>query len=204
VALLAQLKRINDRKSCCPSDRGITDIISLNRTFFSYLAFYANYILGMSLAHFDLYLVLTRTVAIVILLITLWEIFRDRQNTSSALVFFFSLLLYLLATAAMLINQSRLVPLLPFAQQFVVIATLFLLQGYIHQIFVIRRTGRIGGLSKLMFQLLTIKEISMIAFAFSMGLENGWALVFMHASILLAELVLLWHFRWVRLTRERR
>ena len=89
------------------------------------------------------------------------------------------------------------------AKTWIVLALLFYLQGYFHQILLLKRHNQIGGVSKFMFQAFLIKELSTLAFAFTMNLSDSWPLVLQHSAILVAEiLILIEIYRIGRITKE--
>ena len=86
------------------------------------------------------------------------------------------------------------------SQTLIVIVTAILAQGYLHQVLLIRQTGRTGGVSARLHQFLFWKDLSTIAFAVSMGTSIGWPLMLLSSVSAATKLVTLWHFRWVRLS----
>ena len=197
-ALYDQLNKIYRRKKDSSIKGKATDVISLNRTLASYCAFFANFLLGISYYNFDYYLVATRTIAIFILLFTFYEIFIDRKNRSSQLVLLLAVVMFITAVLICLVNREFLTSNLSFAKSYSIFATALLWQGYIHQIYLLRKSQKIGGLSVLSFQLYLIKEISMIAFALTLEFSNAWPLILMHGSVLVFVLILLWNVRQIR------
>ncbi len=166
-------------------------VISTNRTFGSYFAFFGNFYLGICLPHFDWYLFITRFVALIILLLTLWEIFHERRDKWAGLLFYGSIFLMLFGMSSVFFPASYLSQLLPVAKILIVFAVIFLLQGYIHQMRLLRKFKKIGGISKKMYQTFLLKEISTLIFAFTMDLSNSWPLILQHALLLIAEIVIL-------------
>lgn len=88
------------------------------------------------------------------------------------------------------------------AQALVAAVTLILVQGYLHQVMVIRRSGVTGGVSKRMHQCFLMKDLSTLAFASAMGWQDGWPLWVLSSASAVTKVVTLWHFRWVRLSPE--
>lgn len=193
--LLSQLQKIYTRKRLMMAGALLGEtpcsVISVNRTFGSYAAFFGNYLLGLSLPHFDWYLVLTRSIALVLLLLTLWEIWIERRNFWSMVWLVLASLLFLLATSVASFFPNLLEMLLPVAKIWIVLALLFLLQGYLYQILLLKRHNHIGGISKFMFQAFLIKELSTLAFALTMNLSDSWPLLLQHSSLLIVEILML-------------
>ena len=65
---------------------GSTSILSLNRFATSFLAFYGMMLYGICLPDFNYYVVGPRIVAVFLLLAILWEMWRDRHETSTVAV----------------------------------------------------------------------------------------------------------------------
>ena len=196
-ALFDQLRIIFQRKKSPNLSEGASEVVSLNRTLASFMAFFANFLLGISYDNFDFYLVGTRSIALILLLLTFFEIFKDRKNISSLLVLFGTL--FALFTVSLIATYDRniLISHLALAKSYSVFAACMLAQGYIHQIYLLRKSKKIGGLSVLSFKLYLTKEITMIAFALTLGFDNGWPLLLMHGSVIVFILILLWNVRLV-------
>ncbi len=197
-ALFDQLNAIYKRKKDTSLNDRASDVISLNRALGSYAGFFANFLLGLSYQNFDYYLVVTRAVAIVFLLVTFFEILIDRKDKGSYFVFILALVSFTSFSLLAFFNREFLVGSLSYVKAYAVFATLFLCQGYVHQIHLVRKHQKIGGLSVLSFQLYLVKEISMIAFGLTLGFSNGWPIVLMHGTILCFLSLLLWNFRQIR------
>jgi hypothetical protein len=86
------------------------------------------------------------------------------------------------------------------SQAMIVIATVILAQGYMHQIVLIRQSGRTGAVSIRMHQFFLLKDISTVVFALAMGLHTGWPLLLLSSVSGLTKLGTLWQFRWARLS----
>ncbi len=154
--LWIQLRRIYERKSLAAEGRlqneGPCASISVNRTFSSFAAFFGNFFLGMSLPHFDWYLVSTRSFALILIILTLGEIWIERKNFWSSLCLLAAIALWTAAVSTILFFPELLSMFLPYAKAWIVFSLFFLLQGYVHQVVILRRTAVVGGGSKLMYQ----------------------------------------------------
>ncbi len=71
-----------------------------------------------------------------------------------------------------------------------------MIQGFSHQIVLIRRSGRTGAVSRWMHGLVYLKDLSLLGFGLAMPIANGWPLVMMGGAAVAVKSVLLWHFRW--------
>ena len=175
-----------------------TAILSLNQFTMSFLAFFSYFVYGFCLERFNHYLVWPRLVAIALVLIILFEIARDRRGWTIAV--FVSCLAATLAGVALLLSGAeigvggRLV-----SQILVAVVALLLIQGYLSQVLLIRRSGRTGAVSRRMHQMFLGRDIATISFALAMGLKTGWPLLLMNGISAGTKVVVLYHFRWARL-----
>ena len=87
------------------------------------------------------------------------------------------------------------------SQVLIVIVTVVLAQGYLHQVLVIRRSGQTGAVALRMHQFFFFKDVSTIAFALTMGVAAGWPLLLLSSVSGITKLITMWHFRWVRVSR---
>jgi uncharacterized protein with PQ loop repeat len=135
----------------------------------------------------------------------------------SSFLAFFSFFLYggclqrfalLLGSPALFLAQSAAVAWgRVLSQGLVVIVTIILAQGYLHQVVLIRQTGRTGAVSLRLHQFFLWKDITTIAFALAMGWAAGWPLLLLSSVGAATKLATMWHFRWARLSvlaRQRR
>lgn len=84
----------------------------------------------------------------------------------------------------------------------IVIITIFLAQGYIHQIMLILKLGSTSALDIKMSQLILLMDFSTIAFALVMGLEDGWPLLLLAVVSASTKIIILYLFRWVRISKS--
>ncbi|MFM9963822.1 MAG: hypothetical protein ACKV2Q_21640 [Planctomycetaceae bacterium] len=184
-----------------------TAVLSVNQFVSSFLAFFSFFLYGACLERFNHYLVWPRLGASLLTLAVLFEIMRDRRGRVATCAF--------AACAALLIGAPLGLITIPGAaewgrtvsQTLIVVVTVVLAQGYLHQVLLIRQTGRTGGVSARLHQFFFWKDVSTIAFALSMGTSTGWPLILLSSVSAATKLVTLWHFRWVRLSptaRDRR
>lgn len=177
-----------------------TEVLSVNQFVSSFLAFFSFFLYGACLERFNHYLVWSRLAASLLTLAVLFEIMRDRHNRVAKFAF--------AACAALLVGAPLALVTIPGAadrsrtvsQSLIVIVTVILAQGYLHQVLMIRQTGRTGGVSARLHQFFFWKDISTIAFAVSMGTSTGWPLMLLSTVSAVTKLITLWHFRWVRLS----
>lgn len=177
-----------------------TAVLSVNQFVSSFLAFFSFFLYGACLERFNHYLVWPRLAAAILTLAVLFEIARDRRDAIA--IFAFS------GCAALLSGASLVLMFLPgaaawgrtFSQSLIVVVTVILAQGYLHQVVLIRRTGRTGGVSARLHQFFLWKDIATMAFAVTMGTASGWPVMLMSMVSATTKVITLWHFRWVRLS----
>jgi uncharacterized protein with PQ loop repeat len=203
VGLWTQLRFVWSRRQAVTSgaaDDRPTAILSVNQFVSSFLAFFSFFLYGLCLDPFEHYLVWPRLAASVLTLGVLFEILRDRRNGVAIGAFVACLLLLIGAPIALAVIPGATVWGRAVSQTLIVVATIVLAQGYLHQVLMIRQTGRTGGVSARMHQFFFWKDFSTIAFALSMGKNSGWPLLLLSSVSAATKLVTLWHFRWVRLS----
>lgn len=184
-----------------------TAVLSVNQFVSSFLAFFSFFLYGACLERFNHYLVWPRLAAALLTLAVLFEIVRDRRDRVSVLAFAACLVLLVGAPLGLFTIPGAAEWGRTVSQSLIVAVTAILAQGYLHQVLMIRLTGRTGGVSARLHWFFFWKDISTIAFALSMGTTTGWPLMLLSSVSATTKLVTLWHFRWVRLSplaRERR
>ena len=189
------------------TDERPTAVLSVNQFVSSFLAFFSFFLYGACLERFNHYLVWTRLAAELLTLAVLFEIVRDRRERVALFAFVACALLLVGAPLGLISIPGAAEWGRTASQSLIVIVTAILAQGYLHQVLMIRRTGRTGGVSARLHWFFFWKDISTIAFALSMGTSTGWPLILLSSVSAATKVVTLWHFRWVRLSplaRERR
>lgn len=177
-----------------------TAVLSVNQFVSSYLAFFSFFLYGACLERFNHYLVWPRLAASLLTLAVLFEIVRDRRDRVATLAFAFCTALLVGAPLGLVTIPGAAEWGRTVSQTLIVIVTVILAQGYLHQVLLIRQTGRTGGVSARLHLFFFWKDISTIAFAISMGTSTGWPLMLLSSVSASTKVVTLWHFRWVRLS----
>jgi len=201
--LWAQLGFLWERKQATTggeSHQRPTAVLSVNQFVSSYLAFFSFFLYGACLERFNHYLVWPRLAASLLTLAVLFEIVRDRRDRVATLSFVVCTSLLVAATLGLFTIPGAAEWGRTVSQTLVVFITAILAQGYLHQVLMIRQTGRTGGVSARLHQFFFWKDVSTIAFALSMGTSTGWPLMLLSSVSATTKLVTLWHFRWVRLS----
>ena len=203
VGLWAQLQLVWTRKRAFKSGElreGPTAILSLNQFTSSFLAFCSFFLYGACLERFNHYLVWPRLVASLMTLVVLWEIMVSRRDRASVGSFGLCAVLLLGAPMALVLRPEAAVWFRGLSQGLIVVVTVILGQGYMHQVLLMRQQGRTGAVSMQLHQFFLIKDISTVFFAVSMGLSSGWPVMLLCTVSGITKVVTLWHFRWARLS----
>jgi len=204
VGVFSQVRTIWSRKK--GNRNSATEALSLNKFFVSFLAYYSFFVYGMSIEPFNHFIVWPRLSAALLVAVILYEIWFDRKTTAPLTFFIFAI--FLLAsgaifglTAGTYEDEGR-----HFMTIMIVVITIFLAQGYTHQIIQVLKLGSTGALDIKMSQFILLMDMSTIAFAFSMGLEDGWPLLLLATVSACTKLIILYLFRWARtsLSAERK
>ena len=201
--LWAQLRFIFERKQLAAAPgvpKEPTAVLSLNQFVSSFLAFFSFFLYGACLPRFNHYLVWSRLLASLLTLMVLLEILRDRRNLPASVSFFACLLFFVMAPATLLWDPRAASSGRIISEFLIVVVTVILAQGYLHQALLIRRSGRTGAVSIRMHQFFLLKDLSTIAFALTMGIHQGWPLLLLSSVSGITKAITLWHFRWVRLS----
>jgi hypothetical protein len=196
--LWAQLALIWKRKADGNGAGSATDILSLNQFASSFLAFFSFFVYGGSLRPVNPYLVWPRFVACLMVLAILGEIARDRREILSISACVIAIVLLVIGSV-LLVQQGTFTALVRrLAQGLIVLVTVILGQGYLHQVVLIRQSGRTGSVSIRLHQFFFLKDASTMTFGLVMGLRDGWPVFLLSSVSALTKLVTLWHFHWVR------
>lgn len=177
-----------------------TAVLSVNQFVSSFLAFFSFFLYGACLERFNHYLVWPRLAASLLTLAVLFEILRDRRDRVARLAFVFCTVLLIGAPLGLVAIPGAATWGRTVSQTLIVVATVILAQGYLHQVLLIRQTGRTGGVSARLHLFFFWKDVSTIAFALSMGTSTGWPLILLSSVSATTKVITLWHFRWVRLS----
>ena len=177
-----------------------TDILSLNQISSMFFACYAFYLYGISLVPINHYLAWPRFMALMILMLLLFQVLLDRKTLLSKIIFICSVILFLSGGLLFLIKADVAYSTKGFSQMLIIISTLVLAQGYLHQILAIRKTGRTGAVSIRFHQCVFLTAVSTVAFGFVIGYSDGWPLILLGSVSATLKVITIWHFRWVRVS----
>ncbi|MBU2978488.1 hypothetical protein [Alteromonas sp. C1M14] len=174
-----------------------TQSLSLNQFGSSYFAFYANFIFGIAVVPFNHYLVWTRCGALLLTLIILWQIWQARKTPFTGFV-------AILASIALCAGFASM-PFRPYpaiaqigANVLMLIVTLILIQGTLHQLLTLRRHRQVGALSFSLFRSILIKDVSTLLFGLTMPLAQAWPLLVLNGSSVLVRGALLLQMEYIK------
>ena len=175
-----------------------TDLLSLNQFTVSFLAYWSFFVYGYSIRPFNHFIVWPRMIAAMLVLSLLWEMYRDRKTLLARLVFIGAVVLMGLAFLGLLLGNSLVDEGRAVSQSLIFIITVFLAQGYLHQIKLIVASGRTGAVSLKMSQFILIMDVTTIIFSFAMGLQTGWPLLLLASVSAITKLSIMYLFKWVK------
>jgi hypothetical protein len=200
VGIWSQVQKIWLRKRDEATKSEPTAILSLNQFSVSFLAYFSFFVYGYSIRPFNHYIVWPRLIASLLVVVILYEIWRDRRSQLSAGVFSASLLVLLVGVFGLIWDERYTDNGKLISASLIVAITLLIAQGYAHQIMVIWRSGQTGAVSLRMSQFILMMDISTVAFAFAMGLSNGWPLLLLATVSGITKLTIMWLFRWEKIS----
>lgn len=200
IGVFSQVRTVWLRKR--ESRHGATEILSLNKFFVSFLAYYSFFVYGMSIEPFNHFIVWPRLIAALLVAVVLYEIWIDRKAITSLSLFALAIILLVSGVTFGLITDAYTDDGRKLMAAMIVIITIFLAQGYIHQIMLVLKLGSTGALDIKMSQLILLMDFSTIAFAFVMGLEDGWPLLLLAVVSASTKIIILYLFRWVRISKS--
>lgn len=200
LGVWSQVQKIWLRKRDEATQSEPTSILSLNQFSVTFLAYFSFFVYGYSIEPFNHYIVWPRLIASLLVMVILYEIWRDRRSQRSAGMFSASLLVLLAGVFGLIwgeryTDEGKLI-----SASLIVAITLLIAQGYAHQIMLIWRSGQTGAVSLRMSQFILMMDISTIAFAFAMGLSNGWPLLLLATVSGITKLIIMWLFRWEKIS----
>jgi uncharacterized protein with PQ loop repeat len=183
-------QRRHDVANTLSSEQSFTRNLSINQFTTSYLAFYANFFFGIVLVTFNHYLVWTRLGALLLLLVILFRIWQDRKTLFSVSIFGVCSFLLLMAGVA-----ATLRPLPKIAEYgttgLMLLVTVLLVQGTVHQIWIVYKNKSAGDVSPALFKSILVKDVSTLAFGLTMPLAQAWPLLVLNGASVIVRGVLL-------------
>lgn len=204
-------REANTNKAQTPTIRSnrnsATYLLSLNQFTVSFMAYFSFFVYGFSITPFNHFIVWPRLLAASLVAIILFEIWRDRQNKFALLSLLISSLFLLtgLALLGFILSSENVSSINDYSKQFsslfIIVITLMIAQGYFHQIKLIWQTGDTGAVDIKMSQFILMMDVSTLAFAFAMGVSNGWPLMLLATVSGITKIVIMMLFRWCRVSK---
>lgn len=204
LGVLSQLRRIWSRKKDEEYQSKPAQLLSLNQFTMSFFAYLSFFVYGYSIEPFNHYIVWPRLIASALVWLILFEIWHDRRDKLS-LISLSSISIFFLCGVVGLVSgnsysdESKLI-----SQSLILVVTILLAQGYFHQMMLIYKHGDTGAVDLKMSQFILMMDISTIAFSLSIGIDEGWPLLFLASVSGVTKLVIMYQFRWVRLSETAR
>ena len=199
LGVFSQLKTIWLRKQ--NRDASSTQLLSLNQFLVSFFAYYAFFVYGYSINPFNHFIVWPRLIASILVGFILYEIWRDRQTRVSQMAVIAASLVFTLGILGFFAGPSITDHSQVISTVLILVVTIFIAQGYYHQIMLIISNKDTGAVDIKMSQFILLMDISTIAFALSMGLKNGWPLLTLAVVSGATKIVIMYLFRWVRIQK---
>ncbi len=203
LGIASQIRTIRLRKAD-PSIRAKTQRLSLNQFSSSFLSYFAVFVYGYSIVPFNHYIVWSRLIACLLMLVIIYEIWHDRRTALSRGVLAVTVLAMVLGLFGLLFggrysDEGRHISTVLILANAVILA-----QGGVHQIRVILNAGDTGALDLRMNLFILLMHGSTILFALIMGLANGWPLLVLALTGGSAKAVVVYLFRWARVSETAR
>jgi len=200
IGVISQLRKIWERKRCDISKNNAAELLSLNQFSVSFLAYFSFFVYGYSIKPFNHYIVWPRLIASIVVGFILYEIWQDRRSKASMTCLSIAVLIFVLGGLGFIYGNTHSDSSKLTSTSLIVAVTLLIAQGYYHQIMLIIRSGKTGAIDLKMSQFILMMDISTIAFALSMGLNNGWPLLALALVSGATKLIIMYLFRWVKLS----
>ena len=201
IGIYSQLKTIQDRKKNHSTKQNTSELLSLNQFSVSFLAYFSFFVYGYSIEPFNHFIVWPRLLASILVAAILYEIWRDRQTRTASICLCVAALIFSVGTFAFFYGDTYNDNAKFVSTTLIVAVALLIAQGYYHQIRLIIRSGKTGAINLKMSQFILMMDISTIAFALTMSLENGWPLLCLAIVSSITKLVIMYLFYWVEVSQ---
>jgi len=199
--VFSQLKIVWLRKKNNNKKQLVTELLSLSQFSVSFLAYFSFFVYGYSIEPFNHYIVWPRLIAALIVCGILYEIWHERRTLMSTIAISAVGIILLFGVSGLFIGNSYSDEGRFIATSLIIIISIMIAQGYYHQIRLILGSGSTGAVDLNMSQFILMMDISTIAFALSMGLENGWPLMVLAVTSGITKLVIMYLFYWVKVSQ---
>ena len=200
LGVYSQLRTIWRRKYMASEAARPTALLSLNQFTVSFFAYLSFFIYGYSIEPFNHYIVWPRLLAAMLVMGILLEIWQDRKSRAARVSVVLAGASLILAGAGLVLGKTIADQSRHIATLLIVLVSVFIAQGYYHQIRLILKAGQTGAVDLKMSQFILLMDISTIAFALSMGVGKGWPLLVLAITSGITKLVIMYLFRWVKVS----
>jgi len=178
----------------------VTDVLSQNQFTMSFLAYFSFFVYGYSIDIFNHYIVWPRLIASLLVMLILIEMWKDRKSTASVASLVLVCVCLTLGIIGLALNESFADHSKQVSTILIMIITLLLAQGYMHQIKLIISSGKTGAIDIRMSQFILMMDITTIGFAMTMGFAQGWPLIVLATVSAITKLIIMYLFHWVRVS----
>lgn len=178
----------------------VTDVLSQNQFTMSFLAYFSFFVYGYSIDIFNHYIVWPRLIASLLVMLILIEMWKDRKSTASVASLVLICVCLTLGIIGLALNESFADHSKQVSTILIMIITLLLAQGYMHQIKLIISSGKTGAIDIRMSQFILMMDITTIGFAMTMGFAQGWPLIVLATVSAITKLIIMYLFHWVRVS----
>jgi hypothetical protein len=200
LGVYSQLKTIWRRKEAVGDIARPTSLLSLNQFTVSFLAYLSFFIYGYSIEPFNHYIVWPRLIAALLVGGILFEIWLDRKSRAALTSVVLTGGSLLLAITGLFMGETIADQGKHISTLLILMVSVFIGQGYYHQIRLIVNSGQTGAVDLKMSQFILLMDISTIAFALSMGIREGWPLLTLAITSAVTKVIIMYLFRWVKVS----
>ena len=197
IGVILQLRTVWLEKSD-PNRRSVTSMLSINQFFVSFLAYFSFFIYGYSIEPFNHYIVWPRLVAALVVVTVLYEIWRDRREKTSSVIFTVAALILMLGILGCLSGQTIRDESKLISTGMILCISVLIAQGYCHQFVLIVKHGHTGVINIRMSQFIFAMDITTIAFALCMPLSLGWPLLVLALTSATTKVIMMYLFYWTK------
>ena len=177
-----------------------TDLLSTHQFLAAFLAYYTFFIHGYAITPFNHFIVWPRLVAGLLVTMVLFEIYQDRKTRNAKMTLVFCLCSLIAGIIGLLLNRQIGGINQQTTTMIIVAVTVFLAQGYYHQIRLIITHGETGAVALRLNQFTGLKDVSTIAFALTMDFNDSWPLILLATVSGITKLVIMYLFHWVKIS----
>ena len=196
--IYAQLNKIWLRSQ--NGEKHPTDVLSQNQFTVSFLAYFSFFVYGYSIEPFNHYIVWPRLAASLMVAAILFEMWKDRRSGSALSCLILIYASFMLGGVGLALNDTMHDDSKNISTILILAVTVFLAQGYVHQIRLILKSGHTGAVDIRMSQFILLMDISTIAFSCAIGLKESWPLLTLACVSGVTKLVIMYLFHWVKVS----